>query len=51
MCCVIPPASLAWTVVFLILSRSRVLPVSTCPSTHTIGWRVGMWFPSFVCFV
>jgi len=42
MCCVIPPASLACTLVLRILSRSRVLPVSTWPSTHTMGWRVGI---------
>lgn len=42
MCCVIPPASRACTLVFLSLSRSEVFPASTCPNTHTIGWRVGI---------
>ena len=42
MCWVIPPASLAWTVVLRSWSRRSVFPVSTCPRTHTIGWRVGM---------
>ena len=37
MCWVIPPASRACTLVFRSLSRSEVLPVSTCPNTHTIG--------------
>ena len=41
-CCVIPPASLACTLVLRILSNSRVLPVSTWPSTHTMGWRMGI---------
>lgn len=43
MCWVIPPASRACTLVFRSLSRSEVLPVSTWPKTHTIGWRVGMY--------
>ena len=34
---VIPPASPACTFVDLILSKSKVLPVSTCPNTQMIG--------------
>src|SRR5208282_6305783 len=41
-CCVIPPASRACTLVFLSSSRSEVFPASTCPNTQTIGWRVGI---------
>ena len=36
-CCVIPPASVSVTEVFLIASRSDVLPWSTCPITQTTG--------------
>jgi len=37
MCWVMAPASLLTTAVPRILSRSEVLPWSTCPMTHTIG--------------
>lgn len=39
MCCVMPPASLAATDVFLRLSKSVVLPWSTWPMTVTTGGR------------
>ena len=38
-CCVIPPASPATTLVLRIVSRSVVFPWSTCPSMQTIGGR------------
>lgn len=38
-CCVMPPASPSCTCVRRILSRILVLPVSTCPKTHTTGER------------
>jgi len=36
-CCVIPPASPSWTLVFLILSKRVVFPVSTWPSIQHTG--------------
>ena len=39
MCCVIPPASPAITLVLRMWSSSDVLPWSTCPMTVTIGAR------------
>ena len=36
-CCVIPPASWLVTSLFLIASKSEVLPWSTCPITQTTG--------------
>ena len=42
-CCVMPPASPAATFVFLMASRSEVLPWSTWPMTVTTG---ALWFSS-----
>ena len=39
MCCVIPPASPAVTLVFLIESSNVVLPWSTCPIIVTTAGR------------
>ncbi len=38
--CVIPPASVSWIEVPLILSSMDVFPWSTCPAIVTIGWRM-----------
>ena len=40
---VIPPASVSWIEVPLILSRMLVLPWSTWPATVTMGWRIVMY--------
>mmetsp|Transcript_10640 Transcript_10640/g.26858 ORF Transcript_10640/g.26858 Transcript_10640/m.26858 type:complete len:207 (-) Transcript_10640:124-744(-) len=49
-CCVMPPASPACTFVRRILSRSLVLPVSTCPMMHTMGERRSVGERSFIDF-
>jgi len=38
--CVMPPASVCWIFVPLILSSRVVFPWSTCPTTVTIGCRI-----------
>ena len=43
-CWVIPPASPSWTLVFLILSKRVVFPVSTCPRIQQTGL---LNYPSF----
>jgi hypothetical protein len=48
---VIPPASPAWTFVFLSLSSISVFPVSTWPIIHTIGQRSLLAFAGFYCFL
>ena len=56
--CVIPPASPAWTLVFLSLSRISVLPVSTWPRIQTIGhlnylspFSAALFLRSAICFL
>lgn len=50
-CCVIPPASPAATLVFLNASKSVVLPWSTCPRIVTTGARRGQIWASFGEFI
>lgn len=47
-CCVIPPASPAWTLVLRNLSRIKVLPVSTWPRIQTIGHLSFAYFYLFI---